>query len=151
MFFWENKSFMSRSYTDPGGGAVTYESDALVPPNISDVGVFWWQKAPKKGGLSVTKRTKNGSFSEMHQKIGAFRAKMAQNLKHFLKYVKIFENQIFCQKLSHVWLLNTKMRGLWVTKMCQGLSVTRSLLKIGGHWVKVGKNGGLSVNVSEKK
>ena len=29
-----------------------------------------------------------------------------------------------------------------MTKMCQGLSaVTRSLLKIGGHWVKVGKNG----------
>ena len=35
--------------------------------------------------------------------------------------------------------------------MCQGLSVTRSLLKIGGHWVKVGKNGGLSVKVSKKK
>ena len=38
-----------------------------------------------------------------------------------------------------------------MTKMCQGLSVTRSLLKIGGHWVKVGKNGGLSVKASEKK
>ena len=35
--------------------------------------------------------------------------------------------------------------------MCQGLSVTRSLLKIGGHRVKVGKNGGLSVKMSEKK
>ena len=34
--------------------------------------------------------------------------------------------------------------------MCQGLSVTRNLLKIGGHWVKVGKSGGLSVKASEK-
>ena len=38
-----------------------------------------------------------------------------------------------------------------MTKMCQGLSVTRSLLKMSGHWVKVGKNGGLSVKASEKK
>ena len=38
-----------------------------------------------------------------------------------------------------------------MTKMCQGLSVTRSLLKIGGHWVKVGKNKGLLVKVSKKK
>ena len=35
--------------------------------------------------------------------------------------------------------------------MCQGTSVTRSLLKTGGHWVKVGKNGGLLVRASEKK
>ena len=42
------------------------------------------------------------------------------------------------------------LRGLGVSKMCQGLLVTRSLLKIGGHWVKVGKNGGLSVKVSKK-
>ena len=38
-----------------------------------------------------------------------------------------------------------------MTKMCQGLLVTRSLLKIEGHWVKVGKNGGLLVIASEKK
>ena len=37
-----------------------------------------------------------------------------------------------------------------MTKMCQGLLVTRSLLKIGGHGVKVCKNGGLSVNASKK-
>ena len=34
--------------------------------------------------------------------------------------------------------------------MCQGLSVTRSLSKIGGHWETVGKNGGLPVKVSKK-
>ena len=34
--------------------------------------------------------------------------------------------------------------------MCHGLSVTRNLLKIGGTWVKVGKNGGPSVKASEK-
>ena len=38
-----------------------------------------------------------------------------------------------------------------MTKMCQGFSVTRSLLKTGGHWVKVCKNGGLSVKESEKR
>ena len=37
-----------------------------------------------------------------------------------------------------------------MTKICQGFSVTRVLLKIGGHRVNVGKNGGLSVKVSEK-
>ena len=37
-----------------------------------------------------------------------------------------------------------------MTKMCQGLLV-RSLLKIWGHWVKVGKKGGLSVKASKKK
>ena len=38
-----------------------------------------------------------------------------------------------------------------MTKMCQGFSVTRSLFKLGGHWVKVGKNWGLSVKASNKK
>ena len=28
--------------------------------------------------------------------------------------------------------------------------MTGSLLKLGGHWVKVGKNGGLSVKASKK-
>ena len=37
-----------------------------------------------------------------------------------------------------------------MTKMCQGLSVTSNLLKIGGHWEKMGKNGGPSVKVSKK-
>ena len=32
--------------------------------------------------------------------------------------------------------------------MCQGLTVTRSLLKIGGHWVKVDKNIFFFVKVS---
>ena len=38
-----------------------------------------------------------------------------------------------------------------MTKMCQGFSVTRSLLKIGGQWVKVGKNVDLLVKASAKK
>ena len=54
-----------------------------------------------------------GSFSEIHQKIGAFRAKMAKNLSTFRQ-------------------------------------ICRNLLKIAGHWVKVGKNGGLSVKAREK-
>ena len=37
-----------------------------------------------------------------------------------------------------------------MTKMCQGLSVTRSLLKIGGHWAKVGQKWG-SFGESERK
>ena len=35
--------------------------------------------------------------------------------------------------------------------MCQGPSVTRNLLKTGGHGVKVGKSGGLKVKASKKK
>ena len=38
-----------------------------------------------------------------------------------------------------------------MTKMCQGLSVTRSLLKIVGHWVKVGKNWGSFGEIKRKK
>ena len=52
-----------------------------------------------------------------------------------------------CHLLDHKI---SKMRGLLVTKMCRGLSVTRTLLKMGGHWVKVGKNGGLLVKASKK-
>ena len=105
-----------------------------------------------KGGSFSDKAHKNrGSFSEMHKKIGAFRAKMAKNFSTFRQICQNFrKNPICCRKLSLVWLLHAKIRDLWMTKMCQGLSVTRSLLKIGGHWVKVGKNRG-SFGESERK
>ena len=51
-----------------------------------------------KRGLSVTKRTKNrGSFSEMHQKIGAFRAKMAKNFSTFRQICR--KNLIFLPRI----------------------------------------------------
>ena len=34
------------------GGALTYESDVRVPPSTSDVGVFQWQIASKRGSFS---------------------------------------------------------------------------------------------------
>ena len=69
----------------------------------------------KKRGSFSDKGLKNrGSFSEMHQKIGAFRAKMVKNFSTFRQKCRNFR-------------------------------------KIGGHWVKVGKNGGLLVKASKKK
>ena len=73
-----------------GGGALTYKSDVRVPPSTSDV------------GLSVTncvKADKNrGSFSEMHQKIGAFGAKKANKLSTFHQiYRNVQKIQIFAE------------------------------------------------------
>ena len=104
----------------------------------------------KKGGLLVTKRTKKGVFQWNSSKNRGFQGQKFLNITSNLS--KFSKNQFFfCGKLSLIWLLNAKMRGLWVTKMCQGFSVTGSLSKIWCHWVKVGKNGGLSVKASKKK
>ena len=93
-------------------------------------GVFQWQSHNNKL-----------SFSEMHR---GFRGKNGHKFLNILsKLSKISKNHFFCRKLSLVCLLNAKMRGLWVTKICQGLSRTRTLFKIGGHWVKVGEKVGV--------
>ena len=85
----------------------------------------------------------------MRKKIGAFRAKMTKKFSTFLPICQNFrKNPFFSPKLSLVWLLNVKMRGLSVPKMCQDLSVTKSLLKIiGGHWVKDGQTPGVKMGV----
>ena len=115
-------------------------------------GSFGDKLRQKSGSFGDKKHKNRGSFSEMHQKIGTFRAKMSKNFSTFRQICQAFwKNQFFCWKLSLVWLLNAKMRGLWVTKMCQGLSVTRSLLKIGGHWVKVDKKWGSFSESAQKK
>ena len=106
---------------DGSGGALTYESDARVPPSTSDVGVFWWQIASKKGSFCDhgDKAHKNrGSFSEMHQKIGV---KMAKNFSHFVKFVEIFEKSIFLPKIVTCLTIKCeKIRGLSVTKDVSG-------------------------------
>ena len=126
-------------------GALTYESDVRVPPSTSDVGVFRWQNCVKKGGLSVTKCTKIGeSFSEMHQKIGQ---KISQ---HFVKMSKFSKNPIFLPKIVTCVTIKCENEGSLSNKDVPGSFGDKEFVKIGGHWVKVGKNGGLSVKVSEK-
>ena len=142
--------FFATPFTIWFRGALTYESDVRVPPSTSE-GSFSDKLCQKRGSFSDKVHKKRGFFSEMHQKIGAFRAwKWAKISQHFVKFVEIFKKSNFLAENCHL-TIKCKNGGLWVSKMCQGLSVTRSLLKIGGHWVKVGKNGGLSVKASEKK
>ena len=84
----------------------------------------------------MTKRTKiRGLSVKWIKKIGVFRAKMAKNFSTFRK---------ICHEMQK-WGVFEWQRCVRVFR-CQ-----RSLLTIGGHWVKGGKNGGLSVKVSEKK
>ena len=47
----------------------------------------------------MTKSTKTGSFSEMHQKIGASGPKWPKISQHFVKFVEIFEKSNFLPKI----------------------------------------------------
>ena len=140
--FWEN--VFTRSW-NMGGGFVHSQ--------------WKWRTSATKHlrcrGLSVTNCIKKGGFQgQSAQKQGVFQWNASKNRgfqgQNGQKFLNILSNLSKFSKLLLVWPSNAKMRGLWVTKMCQGLSVTRRLLKIRGHWVKVGKNGGLSVKASEK-
>ena len=78
------------------GRALTYESDVRVPPRTSDVGVFRWQfaskrgsfndKAPKIGGLSV-KCIKNRGFQGQN---GQKFLNISSNLLKFSKIPSFF-------------------------------------------------------------
>ena len=92
-----------------GGEALTYESDVRVPPSTSNVGSFddKIKKLRQKKGVFQDKAHKNrGSFSEMHEKIGAFRAKMPKFLNIASNLSKFSKNSIFCGKI--VTCLNIK-------------------------------------------
>ena len=98
----------------------------------------------------MTKRTKiEGLSVKCIKKLGLSGAKWPKISQHFVKFVEILEKSNFLPLIVSL-TIKCKNEGS-LTKMCQGLLVTRSLLKIGSQWVKVGKNGGLSVKVSKKK
>ena len=81
------------------GGALTYETDVRVPPSTSDVGVFRWQITSKKGGLSVTKRTKKGGLSVRGFQKYALPVTKWQKIdifsQNFDKFSEIVENSTF--------------------------------------------------------
>ena len=113
-----------------GEGALTYESDVRVPPSTSDVGVFRWQIASKSGSFSDKAHKNRWSWNA--SKSRGFQGQNCQKLLNISSNLSKFsKNQIFCRKLSLVWLLNAKMRVLWVEDGSGSQSVTRNLLKIG--------------------
>ena len=80
----------------------------------------------KRGFFSDKAYKNSGSFSEVHQKNTGFQGQKFLNiLSNLSKFVK---NQIFCWKLSLVWLSNAKIKGLCAWDVCRDFRLLMSLL-----------------------
>ena len=85
----------------------------------------------------------------MHQKIGAFRAKVSQ---HFVKFVEIFKKSNFLPKIVTCLTIKYENEGSLSDKDVSGSFRDKEFVyNVGGQWVKVGKNGSLSVKASKKR